>query len=702
MMRPMHLTNCLFETNLMNDTENLKPNRLLDETSPYLQQHAYNPVDWYPWSDEAIQKSKTEDKPIFLSIGYSACHWCHVMEHESFENAQIAQYMSQHFVCIKVDREERPDLDSIYMNSVQLLTGHGGWPMSVFLTPELKPFFGGTYWPPFARMKMPGFFNVLNSVNEAWREKRESLEEQAESLTQAVIQVSGIQSEPSELSLETMQLAQVNLLAAADNHNGGFGSAPKFPHPMTVRVLLRNWKRFGDAESLDVVKLTLDKMADGGIYDHLGGGFARYSTDGHWLVPHFEKMLYDNALLIPAYLEGLQATGNQRYASVVRETCDYVLREMTQPEGGFYSTQDADSDGVEGKFFVWSLDEVNELLDDDEAKALATCYDVTKQGNWEGKNILNRPKSFDEYCETLELARSELDDLLASAKRKLFDARSKRIWPGRDDKVLASWNGMMIAAMSQAAMVLDEPKYAQAASDAAIFVLEVMRESDGRLLHAYKDGRARFNGYLDDYSCMIDGLVELFQAGGDVKFRDAAVELSNRMNDQFGDTDEGGFFYTASDHEELIARSKDSQDNATPSGNGMAAYALLRLGRLTADATITEAGLATLQALSGNIKRSAMASAQALLALDFRLGPSWELHLVNGPDENHNKQAKQAIHESFIPNRIVWPDSESLPASFGEWPVSFDDVTLLACEQGTCRLPASGIDAIKESLNTMS
>lgn len=685
----------------MTEHANLKPNRLLEETSPYLQQHAYNPVDWYPWCDEAIQRAKREDKPIFLSIGYSACHWCHVMEHESFENPQIAGYMSQNFVCIKVDREERPDLDSIYMNSVQLMTGHGGWPMSVFLTPELKPFFGGTYWPPFARMRMPGFFNILNGVTDAWKEKRDALETQADELTQAVIQVSGIQTGPAELNVEVMRTAQRNMLAAVDDHNGGFGGAPKFPHPMTVRVLLRNWKRFGDADSLNVVKLTLDKMADGGIYDHLGGGFARYSTDARWLVPHFEKMLYDNALLISAYLEGLQATGDQRYATVVRETCDYVLREMTQPEGGFYSTQDADSDGEEGKFFVWSLAEVRELLDEKEGLALTTCYDVTQRGNWEGKNILNRPKSFEVCTQSLGLSLDELDVVLASAKQKLFGVRSQRIWPGRDEKVLASWNGLMIAAMAQAAQVLNEPKYAQAAADAADFVLDIMRESDGRLLHAYKDGRARFNGYLDDYACLIDGLVDLYQAVGDAKHLDAARQLSKRMIEQFGDSAEGGFFYTATDHEALIARSKDSQDNATPSGNGMAAYALLRLGRLTSDAEITEAGMSTLDVLSGNICRSAMASGQALMALDFQLGPTWELHLVNGADATANEQAQRTIHQQFLPNKIVWPISGALPSSFGELPTAYAAVTLLACELGACRIPATGLDAITAALKSM-
>jgi len=673
-------------------------NRLIDETSPYLQQHAYNPVDWYPWGDQALARSKELDRPIFLSIGYSACHWCHVMEHESFENDDIAAIMNEHFVCVKVDREERPDLDQIYMNAVQLLTGQGGWPMSVFLTPNLKPFYGGTYWPPTARWGRPGFREVLLGVNEAWQDRRERVESQSEEITEAVVRVSGVRAEPTSLTEDLLRGAEKDLLAAADRTHGGFGGAPKFPHPMSLRVLLRTWKRFGSEDALAVVRTALDRMAAGGIYDHLGGGFARYSTDARWLAPHFEKMLYDNALLVPAYLEAFQATGNADYARVVRETLDYVLREMTQPEGGFYSTQDADSEGEEGRFFVWSDAEVRELLGDD-ADVFCACYDVSPSGNWEGRNILNRPRSHAQMADQLQLSEVALEEILSRCRATLFETRSKRVAPGRDDKVLASWNGMMIAAMAQAARVLNEPKYTDAASDAAQFILSTMRDDSGRLLHSFKDGRARFNAYLDDYVCLIDGFVELFQTTGATGCLTSAVELAERVFEQFADLDAGGFFYTSSDHEQLITRSKDGIDNATPSGNGMAAYALLRLGRLTSRADIEDQAVETLEALSGQLEQMAMASGQSLLALDFLLGPAWESVLIEGDDRSENARVREFLNRRFEPNQLlaICPLSDDPgPLELFENRSAIDgQATLYRCQQGTCQQPLAGAAAIE-------
>ena len=677
-----------------------QPNRLGSETSPYLLQHAYNPVDWYPWGEEAIARAKELDRPIFLSIGYSACHWCHVMEHESFENDGIAKFMNEHYVCIKVDREERPDLDQIYMNSVTLLTGRGGWPMSVFMTPDLKPFYGGTYWPPQARMGMPGFAQVLEGVYNAWLGKRSELNNQAEELTDAIAQVSGINAEATGLNCEVLLTrAQTELLQAADTTNGGFGGAPKFPHPMSIRLLLRCWKRTGNSDALSTVTHTLNRMAAGGIYDHLGGGFARYSTDARWLAPHFEKMLYDNALLVPSYLEAFQATKNDNYARVARETLDYVLREMTQPEGGFYATQDADSEGEEGKFFVWSEDEILDVLGTEEGRIFSYCYDVSPRGNWEGKNILNRPKPHDEAARILNIDAAKLSQVLANCRARLLDVRSERIWPGRDDKVLTSWNGMMISAMSQGAMILNDPKYAQAASQAADFILHQMRDLDGRLLHAYKDGRARFNGYLDDYVCLIDGLIDLFQATGDADRLTSALELTERVITQFEDASAGGFFYTSSDHEKLITRAKDSQDNATPSGNGMAAYAMLRLGRLCARTDLEEKAVATLEVLSGQMAKHALASSQSLLAADFLTGPAWELVLVEGKDSATNEQVRRDLLATFVPNRLIVPGGEPVPASpiaalFHNRPAINGEPTLYICRQGACQTPASGTTAI--------
>ena len=690
-------------------TDERPRNRLADETSPYLQQHAYNPVDWFPWGDEAIARARELNKPIFLSIGYSACHWCHVMEHESFENDDIAAVMNEHYVCIKVDREERPDLDQIYMNAVQLLTGRGGWPMSVFLTPDLHPFYGGTYWPPHARMGMPGFHDILLGVNEAWVEKRDRVDAQAAELTNAVAEASGIRVEPTQLDVSLLTNAERALLQSADRTHGGFGGAPKFPHPMDLRVLLRTWRRFGNEDALNVVTQTLDLMSRGGIYDQLGGGFHRYSTDARWLAPHFEKMLYDNALLTPAYIEAYQATGNEDYARVARETLDYVLREMTQPEGGFYSTQDADSEGEEGKFFVWYEDEVMELLGPDDGQLFCYCYDVTSDGNWEGKSILNRPKPHAQAAQVLDRTPEELEEVLARGRAKLLEARSKRITPGRDDKVLASWNGLMIAAMARASTVLDEPRYAAAASEAAAFILNNMREEGGRLLHSFKDGRARFNAYLDDYACLIDGLVELCQATGEGHWLASAIELAERLFEQFADEKAGGFFYTSSDHEELITRSKDCQDNATPSGNGMAAYALLRLARITARSDIEQQAVATLEALSGQMDQLALASGQSLLALDWLLGPSYELVLCDGDDAAANRTAQRLIADTRLPNHVlvVQPSEAAAEASSPLHPllegrqVVDGEPTLYICEHGTCRVPSVGTEAISNALEEL-
>lgn len=683
------------------------PNRLASETSPYLLQHASNPVDWYPWSDEAIDRARELDRPIFLSIGYSACHWCHVMEHESFESEAIAKFMNDHFVCIKVDREERPDLDQIYMNSVTLLTGRGGWPMSVFMTPELKPFYGGTYWPPNARMGMPGFAQILEGVHNAWRKKRTEVDNQAEQLTSAVAQYSGIEAETASVDYdELIRNAETQLIQAADTMNGGFGDAPKFPHPMSIRLLLRCWRRSSNPKALQIVTRTLDRMGAGGIYDHLGGGFARYSTDARWLVPHFEKMLYDNALLVPAYLEAFQVTKSSDYARIARETLDYVLREMTQPEGGFYATQDADSEGEEGKFFVWSEDEILEVLGIEDGRLFNYCYDVSARGNWEGKNILNRPKTHDEAARVLECDPEELAQLLARCREKLFEVRSARVWPGRDDKVLVSWNGMMISAMSLGAVVLDDSKYADAANRAADFILNEMKDADGRLLHAFKDGRSRFNAYLDDYVCLIDGLIDLFQATGDDSRLVSAIELADRVIAQFSDASAGGFFYTSTDHERLITRAKDSQDNATPSGNGMAAFALLRLARLCSRSDLEDLAVETLQVLSGQMAKHALASSQSLLAVDFLTGPGWELVFVEGDSASANAESRRILHETFMPGRLVVeschvePDSP-LSALTADRPAIDGEPTLYLCRQGSCQNPVHGVEAIRNAVSEL-
>ncbi len=697
------------------------PNRLINETSPYLLQHAHNPVDWYPWGDEAFARARELDKPVFLSVGYSACHWCHVMERESFEDEAIAAMMNEHYINIKVDREERPDVDQIYMSAVQLMTQRGGWPMSVFMTPDARPFYGGTYWPPTSRMGMPGFSDILLKLSEYWTQKRDEVLTSADSLVQAIGRISSPQFEQTALNEDTLRDAQRSLIQSADRRHGGFGGAPKFPHPMDIRVLLRCWKRFGNDDALQVARLTLDKMALGGIYDHLGGGFHRYSTDAHWLVPHFEKMLYDNALLVPAYLEAhqtislfppggegrgegaaAQSASPVNYARVAQETLDYTLREMTQPDGGFYSTQDADSEGEEGKFFVWTEDHVIELLGPDDARVFNYCYDVTPRGNWEGHTILNRPKPHAQAAEVLGLGETDLQTVLDRAKQKLFAAREQRVHPGRDDKILVAWNGLMIAAMSLGARVLNEPHYAAAAARAADFILNNMRDESGRLLHTFKDGRARINAFLDDYACLIDGLVELYQATFDPRWLESAVELATQMIDRYADPEHGGFFYTPADHETLIARNKDTQDSATPSGNGMAATALLKLGLITGRTDLEEQGYRTLESLSGLLAEHPRAAAQALLALEFHLGPTKELVLIEGDDPTDTDAALRDLSQRFAPHVVVIrhrgsqappPALESLlqgkQARQGR-------PTAYLCERGACSTPSTPAEALKQ------
>lgn len=682
-------------------------NRLAGETSPYLLQHSRNPVDWQPWDAESLALAKKHDRPIFLSIGYSACHWCHVMEHESFEDPAIADLMNAGFVNIKVDREERPDLDQIYMNAVMAMTGSGGWPMSVFLTPDQQPFFGGTYWPPTARWGRPGFREILIAVQDAWQNRRDAVLHQASELTENVIQSSLPSAERSELGPDVLRNAWRSLLRSADRVHGGFGTAPKFPHPMDLRVLLRCSKRFENAEARAVVSLTLDKMSQGGIYDHLGGGFARYSTDERWLVPHFEKMLYDNAQLVTVYLEAYQQTKDANYLQIVRETLDYVLREMQQPEGGFYATQDADSEGVEGKFFVWSEADVLQILGPDDGPIFCDCYDVSAAGNWEHQNILNRPANFAERSQRWKKSATDLENLLARCRQTLFKVRQQRVPPARDDKILVGWNGLMIAAMAQAGAILEEPKYIAAATSAVEFILTRMTTEGSRLWHCWKDGRARFNGYLDDYASLIEGLTELAQVTFDCKYLDQACRFANTLIAQFHDNEAGGFFYTATDHETLIARQKETHDNATPSGNNLAATALLKLARITGRGDLEAIAVETLDMISGTLSRMPMAVGQALIGVDFLIGPTYELVIIDGEDLTDGDRILSLIRHKFLPNQVVWRHSpknaipECLkPLLSGKTPLQ-NRVTMYVCQAETCQSPVAGIDEITTALDRL-
>lgn len=681
------------------------PNRLKGETSPYLLQHAHNPVDWFPWGPEAIEKARAEDKPIFLSVGYSACHWCHVMERESFENPEIAALMNDHFINVKVDREERPDLDQIYMSAVQAMTGHGGWPMSVFLTPDMKPFYGGTYYPPRDSRGMPGFPRVLLSVAKAWNERRTEILASAGEMTEQLGTIGTIPSSSGELSTALLDNASRSLARAFDAIHGGFGSAPKFPHAMDVRVLLRQFARTGDAHALHVARHTLEKMARGGIYDHLGGGFARYSTDDRWLVPHFEKMLYDNALLSIAYLEAYTITQDPEYSQVARETFDYILGRMTDPDGGLYSTEDADSEGVEGKYYVWTLQEIRAVLGEERAKTFAAVYDVSAGGNWEGHTILNLPKPIEEAAKRLGKDPEALRSELARDRGELLAVREGRIPPGKDTKILASWNGLMIASLADGGRVLRDERYIVAASRAAGFILDRMRTSDGRLLHCYKDQRARFNGYLEDYASFVDGLTHLFEATGEPRWIKASLELAEVMLAEFHDAEQGGFYFTGKNHESLIVRQKDAYDNATPSGNAMAATALLRLGALAGRDDLTAVGTKTLETIHAVLAQAPMAAGQSLIALDFLLAPPREIALIAPNTAAELREPLEAIAARFLPNKVVAPATTAsaqelagiIPLFEGR-SASGGTATTYICERYACKAPIQGVEALQEAI----
>lgn len=681
-------------------------NHLGGESSPYLRQHAHNPVDWFPWGPEALAKARTLDRPIFLSIGYSACHWCHVMEHESFENDVIARILNESFVSIKVDREERPDLDHLYMTAVQLMTGQGGWPMSVFLTPELKPFFGGTYFPPDDRYGRPGFQRLLLALADAWQNRREELTASSAEITDHILQANAGQPVQGVIGPELLDRAVQLLRRHFDSSYGGFGQAPKFPHAMEMRLLLRVWKRFGDEDALHMAQLTLDRMAMGGMYDHLGGGFHRYSTDARWLVPHFEKMLYDNALLTRAYLEAFQATHAPFYRQVVEETLAYVRREMIGPEGAFFSTQDADSEGVEGKFFVWSAAEIESILGRELAEVFGYVYGVTPEGNWEGHNILDRSKTYEQYAKLLRLPEAELQAKLTAAKAKLLAARSQRTWPGRDEKILTSWNALMIAAFAQAAAVLNEPEYARVAARAADILLTRMRAPSGKLFRTCSAGtEPKLNAYLEDYAYLLDALVCLYEASFELRWLKAAGEVADVMIDQFWDQAEPGFFSTGKDHEQLIARVKDRNDSSVPSGNSMAVGALLRFAHLTGRADLQTKAEEALRQAQALMASSPMAAGQMLLALDLFLGPIQEIAIVGTPANSETQRVLRAIQADFRPNTMTAlkanddPEAEKLiPLLQGK--SASGAVTTYICENFTCQAPLVGAEAVDQALRS--
>ncbi|MFQ3565794.1 MAG: thioredoxin domain-containing protein [Aggregatilineales bacterium] len=677
-------------------------NRLANETSPYLLQHADNPVDWYPWGEEAFQKAQAEDKPILLSVGYSACHWCHVMEHESFEHEPTAQMMNELFVNVKVDREERPDIDDIYMQAVQALSqGRGGWPMTVFLLPDGRPFYGGTYFPREPRYGIPSFQQVMQGVIEAYRSRRSDVERVAASLTEAYERISLGIGNADALNTELLSTAFERMSRNFDASYGGFGGAPKFPQPMNLEFLLRYFARTGEAKALEMVAFTLQKMATGGIYDQIGGGFHRYSVDAIWLVPHFEKMLYDNAQLSRVYLHAHQITGNRAFRRTAEEIYDYILREMTAPEGGFYSTTDADSEGEEGKFFVWTRDELIELLGDDAVIAIE-YYGVSARGNFEGKNILFVPNEDRVVAERLNLSLDELHHRLETIRDTLYAARSQRVHPGLDDKILAAWNGMMLASLSEAARVLDRRDYREAAERCGTFLVENMITSEGRVWRTYKNGRAHINGYLEDYANLIDAFLELYQTTFNPRWFVEAQQLANVALARFR-AEDGGFYDTSDDHETLIARPRNLQDNATPSGSSLMAKGLLRLAAYTGDADYEEAARRTLSILYAAMREYPQAFGEALSAVDLLVGGLHEVAIIGDLDEIETRLLLDVVQKPYRPNVIVALAPASVEGEDTVPLLSYRSMkdgapTVYVCRNFACQMPVTTPTELEKQL----
>ncbi len=674
-------------------------NRLANETSPYLRQHANNPVDWYPWGEEALQRARDEDKPILLSIGYAACHWCHVMAHESFENPATAELMNRYYVNIKVDREERPDLDSIYMSAVQALTGQGGWPMTVFLTPDGRPFYGGTYYPPVPRHGMPAFPQLLVALAEAWADKREEIERSAGEITTHLSQIAMAGGgDEGVLTTDLFDQALNGLLRTYDNKLGGFGHAPKFPPSMTLEFLLRMHVQRGDAMALRMAEHTLEMMARGGIYDQLGGGFARYSTDVRWLVPHFEKMLYDNALLARVYLHAWQLTGKPLYRRVVEETLDFVVRELRHEEGGFYSSYDADSEGEEGKFYVWSAEEIHTALGSD-AELFMAYYDVSNAGNWEGHNILNIRRDPAEVAAAFGLDATAMEQTLTTARQTLYDIRARRVWPGLDDKVLTAWNGLMLAAFAEAGRALSRLDYTDIATQNAEFLYTNLRQTDGRLLRSWRAGtRARYNAYLEDYAFLADGLLALYQTTFEPRWFLWARELAEWMLTHFQDP-AGGFFDTSDDHEALLHRPKDTQDNATPSGNSIAASVLLALSLYTGEGRYWDMAESMVAALAEPMMRYPGAFSHWLCAAALIMAEPREVAIVGDPAAADTRELLDVLQSRYRPALVaaVGPSEPVVPLLAGR-PQLNGRATAYVCRRFVCLNPVTQPEALAEQL----
>jgi uncharacterized protein YyaL (SSP411 family) len=682
-----------------------KPNKLITEKSPYLLQHANNPVEWYPWGEEAFDKAKSEDKPIFLSIGYSTCHWCHVMAHESFEDSSVAKFMNETFVSIKVDREERPDIDKIYMTVCQLMTGSGGWPLTIVMTPDKKPFFAGTYFPKESRFGRIGIIDLIKRIDSLWKNERKQLLDSSEKIMVALQDVNS-ESPGSSLTKSVLNSTYSQLSARFDKKNGGFGTAPKFPTPHNLLFILRYWKRTGDDNALSMVEKTLKQMRMGGIYDQIGFGFHRYSTDSDWLVPHFEKMLYDQALLTLAYLETYQATNKKEYANTAEEIMMYVLRDMTSPEGAFYSAEDADSEGEEGKFYVWSKKEIEEILGADKAESFSKLYNVNIVGNFldeatkikTGKNILH-----------LQFGSTNTSNFdLESTRKQIFEVREKRIRPHKDDKVLTDWNGLMIAAFAKAGYILNEPKYIQVAEKAVNFILNQMKNPNGRLLHRYREGGADILAFLDDYAFLIWGLINLYEATFNTLYLKKAVELTEEQLELFWDNLIGAFFFTAEDAESLLTRQKETYDGAIPSGNSVAMLNLLRLAQLTGNDNYEKKADYLGRVFAENVRANPVAHSLMMVAVDYAVGPTYSLVIAGDTGNEDTNSMLDEIRKQFLPNKslIFRPTEKSNQEidNLSNFIQFFDKyegkATAYVCINKTCKAPTNDINKALEYLNS--
>ena len=687
------------------------PNRLINETSPYLLQHANNPVDWYPWGEEALERAKTEDKPILLSIGYSACHWCHVMERESFENEDIAALMNENFVSIKVDREERPDLDAIYMEAVQMMTGSGGWPMTVFLTPEGRPFYGGTYFPPVDRQNMPGFPRLLLSISQAYKDQREEVTRTTQQLAEQMGRSGHLLRADAILTEDILHQAYTNLVKSFDYQNGGIGTAPKFPQPMTLELLLRYYHHGHSERALEMVNLTLENMAYGGIYDQIGGGFHRYSTDAYWLVPHFEKMLYDNALLARLYLHAYQVTQRPLYRRITEETLDYVLREMTDTRGGFYSAQDADSEGEEGKFFVWTPEQLQSALGEDDGNLVGGYFGLTDAGNFEGKTILNIPQEPTSFSEEKGLPLALLESMVGKAKTTLRELREERVHPLLDDKVLASWNGLMLRSFAEAAAVLGRADYLEAAVSNAIFLLQTMKPQ-GRLLRTYRQGQAKLLAYLEDYAFVADGLLALYEATFEPRWLNEAIFLADSMVELFWDEEAGFFYDTGTDHESLVIRPRDVFDNAQPCGGSVASDLLLRLAVITGNQEYSVKAARPLRALNELMSNAPGGTGHWLATLDFYVSTPKEIAILGPLADPGTQGLLDTVFGRYLPNKVmVGADPSVGPVSHKlshliDLPLLRDrgmvdgNPTVYVCQNYACRLPVTDSEALAAQLDS--